>query len=458
MTVVADPVGEGDLNTTAARAAWQAANLDDRTRELLDEDAAAFLHQSLSTPCLDVIVRAEGSEIEDLAGRRSLDFHGNAVNLVGFANPRVVAAVHAQVDRLTFSTRRYTNEPAIQLARRLAAIAPGDLSRVLLTTSGATAISAALQLARVATGRHKTISLWDSFHGATLDTISLGGEAGFRAGLGPLMTGTEHVPPPDPSRCPLGCRLRSGTCDLACVSYLEYVLEHEGDVAAVIGESVRTTPVIPPRAYWQRVRAACDRNGAVLILDEIPTGLGRTGRLFSFEHFGIVPDIVILGKGLGGGVVPIAALIARGSLNVAADRSIGHFTFEKSPVACAAALAVLDEVVERDLPGRARELGDDALGWLVELRDRHPLVGGVRGIGLLMGLELVLDRGGQERPATREAEAVMYAALARGLSFKVTMGNILQLTPPLTVAREDLERAIAILDESLSWVEATGPS
>ena len=146
---------------------------------------------------------------------------------------------------------RYTNRPAIALARKLAELAPGDLSRVLFTTSGATANSAAIQLARVATGRHKTISMWDAFHGGTLDTISIGGEAQFRAGIGPLMTGTEHVPPPEPYRCPFRCFERAGACDLTWAAYLEYVLEKEGDVAAVIAETVRNTPSIPPPDYWQ---------------------------------------------------------------------------------------------------------------------------------------------------------------------------------------------------------------
>jgi 4-aminobutyrate aminotransferase len=443
---------EGDRNTTDARVTWQAAELDAATRAILAEDAGVFLHQALSTPCLNVVTEARGAEIVDAQGRRYLDFHANAVNQVGFANERVVAAIRVQLASLVYSTRRYTNRPAIDLARRLADRAPGDLSRVLFTTSGATAISAAIQLARVATGRHKTVSLWDSFHGATLDALSVSGEAAFRAGMGPLLSGTEHVPPPDPWHCPLGCRTRAGGCDLTCAGYLEYVLDREGDVAAVVAETVRSTPVIPPRGYWERVRAACDRHGALLILDEIPNGLGRTGHLFSCEAFGVVPDILVIGKGLGGGVMPLAALIAREALNVAGDRAIGHFTHEKNPVSCAAGIAVLDELEERDLPARASVLGDRALEQLQELARRHPLVGEVRGIGLLMGV--VLARRSDGTQASGEAEAVMYAALSRGLSFKVTMGDVLQLTPPLTVTEAELDRAIAILDDALTQVES----
>jgi 4-aminobutyrate aminotransferase len=184
----------------------------------------------------------------------------------------------------------------------------------------------------------------------------------------------------------------------------------------------------------------------LLILDEIPNGLGRTGHFFAFEAEGIMPDMVVLGKSLGGGVMPIAALLVREELNVARHRAIGHFTFEKSPLAAAAGLAVLDEIAEHDLPARARDLGSATLRRLASLADRHPVVSGVRGRGLLMGLELGMDD---------VAEAVMYEALSRGLSIKPTQGRVLQLAPPLTVSEEDLGRAIAILDAALGSVEAS---
>lgn len=446
-------LAEGDSNRTPRRAAWQAANLSAATRELLDEDARVFLHQSLSTPCLNALAAADGIWIEDLEGRRYMDFHGNSVQQVGFRNPRVIAAIVAQLETLPFSTRRYTNEPAVALARKLTELAPGDLSRVLFTTGGASAISVALQLARVATGRHKTISMWDAFHGGTLDTISVGGEAAFRAGIGPLMPGTEHVPPPEPYRCPFRCLDRVGACDLACADYLEYVLEKEGDVAAVIAESVRNAPYIPSAEYWQAVRAACDRHGALLILDEIPHALGRTGAFFTCENFGVVPDILVIGKGLGGGVFPLAAVIAREGLNVAADRALGHFTHEKSPVACAAALAAIAEIEERGLVRHARELGAYALDRLREMAARRPLVGDVRGLGLLMGVELVRDRASRER-AVDETEAVMYAALSRGLNVKTTMGNVINLSPPLVITRAEMDQALAILEAAIAEVEA----
>ena len=447
---------EGDLNLSPQRQAWADEHLGAPTRELLAEDAKCFLHQSLSTPCLNVLRRADGAWIEDVEGRRYLDFHGNCAHQVGFAHPKVIAAIKRQLDELPFCPRRYTCDPAIQLAARLTQLAPGDLQRVSFTTSGATAIGMALKYARVATGRFKFVSLWDSFHGASLDAISIGGEAAFRQGIGPLLPGCEHVPPPEPMRCPFRC---GKTCNLTCADYLEYVLEKEGDVAAVIAETVRNTPFIPPPDYWRRIRAACDRHGTLLILDEIPSGLGRSGKLFAFEHFGIVPDMVVLGKGLGGGVLPLAALITKESLNIAGHMALGHYTHEKNPVACAAALAALEVIVEEKLPDRARDLGVFALDKMRAMAARHPLIADVRGLGLLLGIELgTTAPDGSRRPAVAEAEQVMYESLKRGLNFKVTMGNVLTLTPALTITQAELEQALQILNDTIGLVEASSPT
>src|SRR6266478_2188310 len=184
---------EGDLNLSRHRQQWLDAHLDDESREWLDEDRHYFLRQSLSTPCLNVLKSCDGIHVEDLQGRRFMDFHGKNVHQVGFRNPRVIAAIKAQLDELPFCPRRYTNLPAIRLAKKLAELAPGNLNKVLFAPGGTSAIGMALKLARAATGRFKTISMWDSFHGASLDAISVGGEAIFRQGIGPLLPGTEHV-------------------------------------------------------------------------------------------------------------------------------------------------------------------------------------------------------------------------------------------------------------------------
>jgi 4-aminobutyrate aminotransferase len=380
-----------------------------------------------------------------------MDFHGNNVHQVGFANPDVIAAVKKQLDELSFCTRRYTNRVAVDLARKLAQIAPGSLNKNLFCPGGAEAVGIALKLARIATGRHKTISMWDSFHGATLDTISIGGEAIFRQDMGPLLPGTEHVPPADEYRCVFGCSDRGG-CDLTCANYVEYILEKEGDIAAVISEPIRSTPYIPKPAYWQKIRQACDRHGALLIFDEIPHCLGRTGKMFTFENFGVTPDMVVIGKGLGGGVLPLAAIIAHEELDVAADRALGHYTHEKSPVGCAAALATIEYIEHHNLVEHARDLGKYSLDRLQEMKGRHPMIGDVRGLGLFLGIELVKNRDTRER-ASDEAEAVMYAALSKGLSFKTTMGNILTLTPALTITKAEMDKALDIIEESIAEVE-----
>ena len=227
------------------------------------------------------------------------------------------------------------------------------------------------------------------------------------------------------------------------------MLDKEGDIGAVVAETVRSTPFIPPRDYWKIIREACDRHGALLVLDEIPHCLGRTGKMFTCEHYDVVPDMLAIGKGLGGGIFPLAALIVREDLDVAPDRALGHYTHEKNPVACAAALATIDVIEEENLLDNARELGGYALGRMQAMRQKHAVISDIRGLGLLMGMELVQDRKDKKR-AMDLAEEVMYQALARGLSFKLTMGNILTLTPPLTLARDEMDQALDILDACLT--------
>ncbi|MAF32773.1 MAG: aspartate aminotransferase family protein [Desulfobacterales bacterium] len=442
---------EGDVNISPKRTKWQEKHIDAEARVLLKEDARYFLKQSLSTPCLNALRGCDGIYIEDLQGRRFMDFHGNNVHQVGFANPVVISAIKKQLDELSFCTRRYTNRVAVDLAKKLAQLAPGDLNKILFCPGGTGAIGIAMKLVRLATGRHKTISMWDSFHGASLDAVSIGGEAVFRQNIGPLLPGTEHAPPPDEYRCIFGCDKRGG-CDLSCAKYVEYILEKEGDIAAVISEPIRSTPYIPKPEYWQTIRRACDRHGALLIFDEIPHALGRTGKMFTFENFEVIPDIVVIGKGLGGGIIPLAAVIAREDLDIAGHQALGHYTHEKNPVACAAALAAIEYIEKQNLVEHARELGEYTLKRLIDFKNRHPMIGDVRGIGLFLGIELVKDRIGRER-ACDEAESVMYAALSKGLSFKLTMGNILTLTPALTITKDEMDEALGIIDACITEVE-----
>lgn len=446
----APPPGEGDANTSPRRAAWR-AGLSPKTRDLLDRDEKVFLRQSLSTPCLDALSGCAGSTLTTLDGRELLDFHGNSLHQAGHAHPEVVAAIKAQLEAMAFCPRRFTNEPAVRLAEALVALAPGRLGKVLFAPGGTLAVGMALKIARLATGRFKTVSMWDAFHGASLDACSVGGEALFRSRIGPLLPGTEHVPPPDPYRCvlrPAGC----DGCDLACARYLDYVLEKEGDVGAVVAEPLRCTTVnVPPPGYWPAVRAACDRHGALLILDETATCLGRTGKVFACQHFGADPDLLVCGKGLGGGVMPLAAVLADPALDVGADLALGHYTHEKNPTACAAGLAMLEILRRDDLAGRAERLGAMALTRLREMAKRFPIIGEVRGLGLSLAVELVRDQATKEK-ASDEADAVLYACLERGLAFKTSHGNVLTLTPPLTISETDLDRALDILQHALALV------
>ena len=441
---------EGDLNTSTQRQKWSEKHIGEETHKLLEEDSTYFLHQVLSTPCLNVVEAAEGSYLIDAEGRKILDFHGNYVHQVGFGNEDVLNAVKEQMDKLPFSTRRYTNRPAIALAKKLSELAPGDLNRVLFAPGGATAIGMALKVARMATGRFKTISMWDSFHGASLDAVSVGGEAIFRNQIGPLLPGSEHVPPPNPADCPWDCR-ESGECRLKCASYIDYVLEKEGDVAAVVAETMRSSPIIPRKEYWKMVRESCDRHGALLILDEIPHALGRSGKMFTVEHYGIVPDMLVIGKGLGGGIFPWAALIAREGLNEAVkERAVGHYTHEKNPVACAAALATIEFIEKHHLLEAVEEKSAYFLAGLNTLKDKYPVISDCRGLGLMCGVELRHPESGEK--AADVAEAVMYKALELGMNFKISMGNILTLTPPLTISREELDEALDILERAFGEV------
>jgi len=338
---------EGDVNSSPRRSDWQAKHINAEAREILDRDAQYFLHQSVSTPCLNTIRKAEGIWIEDHAGKRFMDFHGNNVHHIGYGHPRLIEAINRQMHELSFAPRRYASDVAAQLAEKLAEITPGNLSKTLFTTGGSDAIEIALKMARATTGRFKTISFWDSFHGAGFGASSVGGEEMFRGGpVGPLLPGTEHVPPFGDYRNAWG--VREGSADL-CARQIRYVLEKEGDVSAVIAEPNRAVPYIAPPGFWQQVREACDEHDALLIFDEIPTGLGKTGKMFSCEHDDVVPDILVMGKSLGGGILPVASVICKPELDVAQNYAYGHYTHEKNPVTTRAALTTIEIIEDEGL-------------------------------------------------------------------------------------------------------------
>ena len=442
---------QGDVNTTTNRREYWKRNVSGESRHWLEEDNKYFLHQSLSTPVLNVLSRAQGASIEDLAGRKYIDMHGNGVHNAGFNNPAVVAAVQKQLsENMTFCPRRYTNIPAVQLAKKLARITPEGLCRSLFCPGGSEAIEMALMLARQVTGRFKTISFWDSFHGAGLGAASIGGEEHFSGGFGPMVPGAFHVEFPNYYRNPWGFDTEEEV-DAECLRQMELILRREPEMAAVIGEPISATPVVPSQRFWQGVKALCESYGALLIFDEIIEGFGRTGKLFACEHF-VTPDILVLGKSLGGGLLPFAGMVTHEKFNVCQHRSVGHYTHEKNALCCAAALAEIDVIIDNMLHEASAKLGRYALDRLNQLMEKHALIGHVAGLGLHMGIDLVRDRKTKER-AVDEAEIIMFKCLERGLSAKTIEGNVLTLRPALVITPSEMDRAIDIIDEVIGEVE-----
>ena len=442
---------EGDVNTTPARQAWNASLNDERTQELLQRDSDVFLHQAMSTPCLDALEVAEGIYIQDATGKKYMDFHGNNVHQLGYGHPHLIKRVTEQLTNLPFSPRRFTNETAIQCAEKLTQICGGELNRVLFAPGGTSAIGMALKLARHVASNFKVVSLWDSFHGASLDAISVGGEACFREGMGPLMAGVERIPPAVSYRGAFQSVSSDGS-DVHYADYLEYVVEKEGGVGAFIAEAVRNTDIqVPSKAYWKRIREICDKHNVMLIIDDIPNGMGRSGEWFTYQAYDIEPDILCIGKGLGGGLVPIAAMVTKDKYNTAEQISMGHYTHEKSPIGCAAALTTIEVIEQEGLLEKVKDDSEFVREKLLEMKQKYPVIGDVRGIGLLWGVELVTDRQTKQR-AFDQAEAVLYQCLNNGLSFKVSQGNVIQLSPPLIISRQQLTEALAIFEEAIANV------
>lgn len=436
---------EGDVNFSAARKDWY-TTLDAATAETLRQDEEVFLHQALSTPCLDVLHACEGIYLTDISGKRYMDFHGNNVHQIGYRHQYVLEKVVEQMNALPFSPRRFTNAPAIDLAKKLTSLLPAGLSRVLFAPGGTSAVSMALKLARVITGKQRVVCLRDSFHGASLDAIAAGDEEQFKKYMGPM--DFNH-----PIAQPVTYRNTSKNGnDLHYAEALNDVLRKDKTIGAFIAETVRNTDVqAPSKEYWKRVREICSEHKVLLILDEIPIAFGRTGKMFAFEHYEITPDILCLGKGLGAGVIPIAAMICRQEYNVASEVSLGHYTHEKSPLGAAAGLAMLKVIQNEKLLEKVASDEIYVRARLMEMKKKYELIGDVRGIGLLWGVELVKDQQTKTK-AVDEAEAVMYECLKNGLSFKVSQGNVLQLSPPLIISRDQLDEAFGILRRAIESI------
>jgi len=442
---------QGDVNTSQNRQKYWESNLSETAKNICERDNKFFLHQNLSTPVMNVLSKAYGIYIEDIDGKKYIDMHGNGVHNAGFNNPDIIKAVKNQLDtQMSFCPRRYTNSTAVDLARKLAEITPGDLYKSLFCPGGSEAIEMAITLAKQVTGHFKTISFWDSFHGAGFAAASVGGEELFKGGMGPMMPGAMHVEFPNYYRNPWNFSSREEV-DNEYLRQIKTLLNREPGVAAIIGEPISATPVVPSKNYWEGVKDLCEKYGALIIFDEIIEGFGRTGKMFASEHF-ITPDILVLGKSMGGGLLPFAGIVTRQHYDELAHRSIGHYTHEKNGLCSAAALAEIEYIQKHNLVGNAAMVGAHAISRLNELKEKHPLIGNVAGIGLHIGIDLVKDPETKER-AVEEADSIMYKAMERGLAFKTIEGNVITLRPALTITIAEMDQALNIIEEAIEEVE-----
>jgi len=443
---------EGDTNFSPLRMEWM-NGLSAAGSEQIAADQAVFMKQSMSTPCLNAIIAAEDCYLTDVNGKKYLDFHGNSIHQVGYKNPYVIDAVTKQLGELPFIPRRFTADIAVQAAEALIAKTTSKDYKVLFTPSGSAAVGLALKIARKWTGRHKVISMWESFHGAGLDTISVGGEYAFRKDMGVLMPGTLRTIPFNGYRNLIGSREPEAVAAF-CLDYLEYMIKHEGGIGALLLEPIRATDThVPPVSYFQRLRKICDEQGIVLIFDEIPTALMRSGKFYVHQHFGIEPDILVLGKGLGGAVIPQAAVLARTRYDCAGEISLGHYTHEKPALGSAAICATIAYIDDMKLEERCNALSGFVQAQLAALWDRHECIGDVRVAGLLISIELVRSRQSREKDEAL-AEKLLYYCLERGLSFKLAGGNCITWHPPLIVTEEQLMFAVHLLGEGLQRFSA----
>lgn len=442
---------QGDNNSTENRKQYH-DSLDSTTQHWIEEDSKYFLHQALSTPVMNVLSKTEGAYITDLNGKKYLDLHGNGVHNAGFNNPKVIEAVKEQLDAsLAFTPRRYSNIPAIKLARKLTEITPKGLDRVLFCPGGSEAIEMAVMLAKQVTGKWKTISYWDSYHGTGFQASSIGGEEHFTVGQGPMVPGAFHVEFPNYYRNPWGFTDQEAI-DREYIRQIENILHRNPDVAAIIAEPISATPVVPSPGYWEQIQQLCEQYGIFLIFDEIIEGFGRTGKMFASEHF-VTPDVLVLGKSLGGGVVPFAGIVTKDKYNVLQHRSIGHFTHEKNPLCAAAGLAEIEYIEENNLVENAATLGDYLIDELLALKDTYPLIGNIAGRGFHLGVDLVKDQQTKER-AVEEAEQIMYDCLEQGVAFKVIEGNIITMRPSLILTKDDCDLIISTLKNALGRISS----
>ena len=441
----------------ADRAAQQAAGPGEGVRAAR---AAAPEHASLirygGAFAQLVVERAAGSWLETEDGRRILDFtSGQMCATLGHGHPAIVEAIQRASGQVVHLFSGFLARDVIELARELMAMLPEPLTRAMFLSTGGEANEAALRLAKLHTGGHEVLAFAGSWHGMTAGAGSSTYSAG-RRGYGPALPGTMALPTPNPYRCPIAhCRDR---CDLTCLEAGIALTDAQsvGAPAAAIVEPVLSAGgIVPlPDGYLARLKRHCEQRGMLLIIDEAQTALGRVGSMFAFEQHDVVPDLITLSKTLGGGL-PLSATITTDEIESDAfAKGFLHFTSHVSdPLPAAVGRAVLSTVIAEDLALRAINIGARLRAGLEELQDRHEAIGDVRGTGLLLGLDLVRDRGTRE-PDERYGTAVTGRCLELGLSINIVkfagLGSVLRIAPPLTVSSGEIDLGLQILDQALT--------
>ena len=409
-----------------------------------------------------VMARGEGVWVEDVDGNIFLDCTaGIAVTATGHSHPDVVRAITEQAGRfLHMSGTDFYYEPQVRLAEELSAIAPmPGPHRSFFGNSGTEANEAALKLAKYSTRRPNVIAFLGAFHGRTMGSLSVtASKLAQRRGLGPFVPGVVHAPYPNCYRCPV--QAQPSSCAAECLRFIEeQLLVHlvsPDEVAAVIVEPIQGEGgyIVPADAFHERLRELTRRHGMLLVVDEVQSGMGRTGRMFAIEHTGVQPDVVTMAKGIASGL-PLGVATARAEI-MSWPPGTHASTFGGNPVACAASLATI-RLLREGLVRNAETVGAHLMAGVRGLMDRHPIVGDVRGRGLMIGIELVRDRETKER-ATAERDRVVRECFARGLLVLGAGPNAIRLSPPLVLTREHADTAVAILDQALGAVGAPAGS
>jgi 4-aminobutyrate aminotransferase len=417
-----------------------------RGRQLIADDER-YTSPSYTRVYPLAVERGEGAMIEDVDGNRFLDFTaGIAVCSTGHCHPRVVAAIEQQAKKLIhMSGTDFYYAPQGNLARKLAELAPGSGDkRVFFTNSGAESVEAAFKLARYHSGRQHMIAFFGAFHGRTMGALSLTGSKMIqRRGFAPLIPQVTHIDYANPYRS-------DGDACLHTLNQLEDLFRRTvppNEVAGIIVEPIQGEGgyIVPPPEFHRELKALAEKHGILYIVDEVQSGMGRTGKMFAMEHWGVVPDIICLAKGIASGL-PLGAIIARADLMDWGPGSHAS-TFGGNPISCVAALTTI-ELLEESLMANARDVGGYLMQRLNELKDKHALIGDVRGLGLMVGAELVKDRETKEH-ATAERDAVVQACFRRGLLMLGCGSSTLRFCPPLVVTREEVDTAVRIIDEVL---------